>query len=602
MKYLLLFTFYLFGHIAHAGGYGDFIENLKAKNSPQRIIYLHYVMGNEHEVVDNATHMKGFIAGLNNTSWTDPEFESHIKFFSNTYEWILEKDLTKRIALLNKYLKEYKKGSHFYATLLHQLGMSYYVQNEYAKAFQYFISANEDFEKIGFDKIPEAGVYLHDLALAYYTFKEYPQAMQLMQLSLKQSPFSQNLDIQRNNTIAASFMKMNNADSALYYLNQTMKVAESYKDSFWIAHTLYNKVLAQKLKPGKDSVQAYLETSIKLLEDKLNNNPSLRNSGSDEAMLLVRIKLQQIINLCKQNRLAEARQEMDKMDLPVKTSSHNNLFQFEQRNREFFVEYYDALQQYYRATGQPAQALIYLDSFYAAKEDVERSNNSTVLQLSNQQIKIGKDEAKIARMNFIRRINISLIMVLALGLAGAIMTLKFLRSRKEKEKAELTLKSQKLEHEVALKQSELTNAKEQLNQYYKNITHNSQIIESITSELEALKLNRENTQQDSAEIESKIAELRNARILTDDDWVNFQDLYEKAHNQLYHQLRVLKPKLTEAELRYLMLYSLGMNHKDMANAIGISPDSLRVTWNRIKKKYIELGTDTPEQLLNHLAA
>ena len=66
------------------------------------------------------------------------------------------------------------------------------------------------------------------------------------------------------------------------------------------------------------------------------------------------------------------------------------------------------------------------------------------------------------------------------------------------------------------------------------------------------------------------------------------------HPELYQKIWTYEPAFTESEKRYLLLISLNLNKKEIAAMLGISPDSLRVTWIRLKKK-LPVGYDTQAQ-------
>src|SRR5690606_11298757 len=139
-----------------------------------------------------------------------------------------------------------------------------------------------------------------------------------------------------------------------------------------------------------------------------------------------------------------------------------------------------------------------------------------------------------------------------------------------------------------------------LENYVQNMVQKNEMLETISDELERLKAAL-NNQHKEEEIQHKVSELRQLKILTPEDWTKFQSLFEKVNKDLTQKLYNAVPKLTEAEIRYLMLYSLNLNNKDIASSLGISADSLRVTWSRIKKKYADAQFENPKQLLDKLS-
>lgn len=55
----------------------------------------------------------------------------------------------------------------------HFAGQYYYLAEDYGRAFEYLLSANSRFWKIGYQNVPEIGRYLYELAFNYYYFNEH---------------------------------------------------------------------------------------------------------------------------------------------------------------------------------------------------------------------------------------------------------------------------------------------------------------------------------------------------------------------------------------------------------------------------------------------
>lgn len=75
-----------------------------------------------------------------------------------------------------------------------------------------------------------------------------------------------------------------------------------------------------------------------------------------------------------------------------------------------------------------------------------------------------------------------------------------------------------------------------------------------------------------------------SHIRTDKNWESFQELFEKVHEDFYRRLMARAPDLSPAEIRLCCLLKLNLPSKDIAAMLGISPDSLRVSRYRLRKK------------------
>ena len=76
----------------------------------------------------------------------------------------------------------------------------------------------------------------------------------------------------------------------------------------------------------------------------------------------------------------------------------------------------------------------------------------------------------------------------------------------------------------------------------------------------------------------------NQRILTPEDWFSFKSYFEKAYPNYLFKLRNAYPTITEAEERLFLFIKLKLTNKEAASILGISPDSVKKTRNRLRKK------------------
>lgn len=79
-------------------------------------------------------------------------------------------------------------------------------------------------------------------------------------------------------------------------------------------------------------------------------------------------------------------------------------------------------------------------------------------------------------------------------------------------------------------------------------------------------------------------QLQTTTILTQAEWDTFQKLFDEVHPGYRVQIKQDHPKITSAELRYLLLEKLQLSTKEMAAMLGISPNAVQVTRHRLQKK------------------
>ncbi len=96
-----------------------------------------------------------------------------------------------------------------------------------------------------------------------------------------------------------------------------------------------------------------------------------------------------------------------------------------------------------------------------------------------------------------------------------------------------------------------------------------------------LSLCRENKELSEA-LKSKVDELE--QKVREDSWKNFEVAFLSIHTSFIKNLLGKYPDLTKGELRLCILLKLGMNTKDIASMLYLSPDSLKVSRSRLRGK------------------
>lgn len=85
----------------------------------------------------------------------------------------------------------------------------------------------------------------------------------------------------------------------------------------------------------------------------------------------------------------------------------------------------------------------------------------------------------------------------------------------------------------------------------------------------------------------------------DKDWEDFKLYFEQIYTGFYTKLKVNCPSLTVQELRHCALIRLNLSISECASILGISPDSVKVSRSRIRKKLdIEAGQGLTDFILS----
>lgn len=559
--------------------------------SDDRIRALYYQLGYNNDFQDDSLKVRQYLFDLLELYGEDTEFSQHIDYAILTLPILTEKDVKVKIEFFKALIPELQrpKNKLFLGITLHTIGIYQYVNDDFNEAFEYMINANEIFQEIGYENIPQIGIYLHDFGLCQYRFKYYEKAKLLMLAAIEQPAFSPNLDIQRFNTLAMSYYRLGNSDSAHYYLERCREKAELYNDIPWKG--IYHDNIGWIFEEAGDYKNALL-------------NYQKSNAYHDQQPYVDNLYIKSLLNIIKMNLKLGAYSEVEKL-LKLFTPDHKGL----SHNKDMFymnqiAEYnqlllFEIYKDYYKYLHLHDKAYAYADSFYQLQKKIDSKYTSDIIKITESNHLLEQNKLELEKMSAVRRANMTLTILLIILLILGVVTVYLIRARKKRIEIEHELKENELLHRLETHKLRLDNAQEEMKSYVHALTAKNSLIESITKELEKLKSTPQTTQQ-FTEIESTIERLRGYYILTEDDWNNFQTLFQNYDAYLLEVLRTYKPHLTESEIRYLLLISLELNKKEIADLLGISPDSLRVTWNRLKKKLPASCNEQPMQFIHYM--
>jgi DNA-binding CsgD family transcriptional regulator len=214
-------------------------------------------------------------------------------------------------------------------------------------------------------------------------------------------------------------------------------------------------------------------------------------------------------------------------------------------------------------------AFAYLDTARRVANKLNQRRDALVFSQAEQKVAVELHLSEIRLLesekskSLLVRNFIIVVILLVLVIAAQLIFRQQLKQRKDKEL--------------------LNNAVTQLNYYIDSVREKNQLIDQFKQEIEHLNAQPEQYSmlQEKEEISGK---LRQYSILTEDDWNEFRNLFEKVQIGFFDKLKQLFPDLTPSEQRLLALMKLKLSKREMAGMLGIAPDSIKKTRQRIRKK------------------
>ena len=144
----------------------------------------------------------------------------------------------------------------------------------------------------------------------------------------------------------------------------------------------------------------------------------------------------------------------------------------------------------------------------------------------------------------------------------------------QRELTNKQLKEEKLVQELEIKKKALAT-------HTLHIIQKNQLLENFNSRLEVMA--KDEKRDHKKQLQQLIRQIH-GNFNHDQQWEEFQEGFEQVHLQFVEKLKTHSDNLTGNDLRLIALIKLNLSSKDMATLLGISPESLRVSRYRLRKK------------------
>ena len=449
----------------------------------------------------------------------------------------------------------YETGDdHFIAFICFKCGSNSLFIHEMELAATYLLKGQELYD--GFDP-PVKRRFTHWILLGEVLFhcREYEKSIFYTHKAIKEYQDKGEIDVMArfNNTIGQSYDRLGNLDSAIHYYDKSMEVSQTevWKaiNAGYIGELYFSKKEYTKAKP--------------LLEyNYMINRTREYDHAAKSLQVLAAIDLAMHKNDSAVVKIREA------LALIKKSGTGYYL-----QPLSFLERIYFTASDVYRAMGNADSFYVYSHLYLNLHDSLQRvslliSTKMAQLRIDNdnnlrgiQMLQREKQTAAVKR-NFI---------ILSVLLGSIILLLYFNRLRlKQKHRQEFALQQKNAA------ETELQAAKEQMQLITENIIEKTELIEKLSRQLSHKEQNSEQHQL--------INEITHQTILTEEDWENFKNLFEKIYPGFFLNLKEKARDITIAEQRMAALTRLNLTARQMATMLGISVDSVHKSRQRLRQR------------------
>lgn len=545
----------------------SFLQQLERATPANRVIRLLNYFDTCQAVIKNQPYAGRLLTDIDALArrTRDDQLSRYTRFVRNTHAKHQQLDNAKNAALfLTVGERAEEEGDEQIAAVCRHFAGQYYFFNEaYGPAFEHLLAANRTFGQIGHDRIPEISRYLYELAFNYYYFQEYDKAITLLYQAARHPVFTPNMAIQTYNTLGMAFtvrrFGITNTDDtrkAVALFKKAMRVAYTYGDSLWVGIIAGN--IANQYGYATDWQAALRD--YRLSYNLIYRHGQLHERPADVAMRISNV-------FCHLNQFDSCRHYLD---LSERLHQQNRMQALSTNLGDDYqrMQYYDVARQYHRAVDNLPLAYQYLDSVTTLRERINKRDNAKRVSLVAQKLQIQQHQAEVEAMKTEKKSEQTLFWIMGavlLLLAGLFFRLYQLAQLKRRQEAAINAEREKtLRLEKQIVEDELERAKADLAMFMDKLHEKDK---------------KADTQQN----------LTQASLLTKDDWDEFQRRFDRVYPGFLGQLKHQVTDITPAEERLMALSKLNINNRQMSWMLGISPESLRKSRYRLRKKVGIIG-------------
>lgn len=443
------------------------------------------------------------------------------------------------------------------ARAVYGIALVYWWNENYEKAFEWLMRSSSLLDKMNSENFPYMAEHLNFIGRCYYYFKDYKIAKTYYKRSsqLERTKFNTKAVSEAKNSLGLCYQKLGELRKAKHWFLKVINDSVQFSSPVW-----------KGIASGNLGYNYYLQNDYKRAVPLFKKDISMALNTADYGLAAgSAIPLASIF--MAENQDQAAKQKIEEAHKYIQKSGQTD------RLRKL----YPVMSKWYAKNGQPDSSAIFLDSTIVANKMYSEKYSRLKLMHASQKVEAKQRELEILALKAKTRLKVSqrnsIIILVIVLLIGSILAYWF--------RNKYLLKEQQVK-ELALQNAEkaLKSAKIKLGNLTEKIKKDNSLIVELKKG-KGREINKE-----------LLAELRAKNILTQEDWAEYQDLFHQAYPKFLPKLKTSYPDLTPAERRCMCLEKIQLSTQEMALVLGVSPNAIRVTNYRIRKKLnLENQTD-----------
>lgn len=475
----------------------------------------------------------------------------------------------------------------------------------------FLISCKPDTNK--FSDLPESamsGISLTDLGNEQWRMGNYQEALKYFTEAYKQ--VKQNGDEEQMatllNNLGLVHWRLEDNNAAMECYNEAAQLAKKLNMTRLLGLTYTNRSLILKEKRIFNEAFEFNNKAIEIFKEideprdlaiAYNNQGQIYRYGNqlDPALTYYKLSLEESLRNEYREGMATAYQNLSTV-YALKGDKEKAFYNARKclalslklNSKVRTSEAYFELARNHEHFNRPDSSLYYLKKHYEWEREILESNQKELLSRYQAGLGVEVKNLRIQNLQHEQEIAANRLWFIAIGVFIALLFIAFFVYR---YLSKIRFRKSQLELDLYNTQKIIDVKERELKTYILDLSKKNSIINRLQEEKTKETIHEEAT-------EEEVAQLLEQKILTDDDWEKFKVRFNSIYPDFFSRIKDSHINLTEAEIRIMVLMRLELNGKDMANILGISPQSVRVCKMRLKKKLLKENYESVEDFLQYL--
>lgn len=489
--------------------------------------------------------------------------------------------------------------------------------DQYPKALEYYQKAIDMLEDAP-EKNPNVIMDLYyQIGLLHYNSRNYLGALPYLEKTenyQKTQKIENRQAIQTLNTTALCYEREKKFEQAIFYYKKGIQLAKKINDEIWVGIFNVNLGGLYGVQRDYDNILAPTQEGLKIIEKSpewaIITNAYLNLSvyyGEKKKIFNQKIYLQKVDSILNHVKdIIKDENTYFQKTIFLRRTHTGQYATFLQKQKDF--EQASIFWQTYHRLNVKGDSLV---------KQRQISFKEKNLALEKIMLKVQKSEEK-QQQNTQRFLLIVGFLSVFLIIFGGLIYVYRLRAtvfKAQNEALEVTneaqnKKNQYLEEEMAIKEEwikvqeiqkkqEIRQKEQELTTIALQLYQKSDLIDQINEDIQELKdLTPIEQQEMRINIKNMQSSLKNDTHL-DTDWETFRNHFQQVHPDFFVNLQKIYPNLSPADMRVCVYYRLNLENKTIAKLLNVTPKSLSIARNRLRKKMsLPPETDITKMLLN----